>query len=379
MGVYDIPACLDYILSVNTKCEKILYLSHSQGGTALLSGLSTCEEKYKDKISCIVLLSPIVKVDKIYNNLLKFFNKLGLDMETPINETLYKEVLPYDPDFLDINIKLYKLISTMSFPMLELTTHESSWVNCPERVQVYFSHFPCGTSLKNILHYKQIMSSGKFQYFDYGPEGNLRHYSSEFVSEYPLRKKLNSKIIKNIPPIILACGSEDKISTPLNNMKLKEEIKPFSFYEFQFLSHASFFVGADSTWFNFILRDIYKILDKLDEKSYEGGNLLITESRIFEELNTSENKIEKDNFLVIPPVRKNFDLISKNAHTDNIVSTNFSSSNNEIFNAFSSTNNLISRDVKLAQKSRFINGSFEGEIKLISKIRKSSNILPTPF
>ena len=37
-------------------------------------------------------------------------------------------------------------------------------------------HFPSGTAGKTIVHYAQMIESGKFCAFDYGEEGNLEHY-----------------------------------------------------------------------------------------------------------------------------------------------------------------------------------------------------------
>ena len=37
-------------------------------------------------------------------------------------------------------------------------------------------HFPSGTSSKTIVHYAQMIESGRFCAFDYGDDGNLEYY-----------------------------------------------------------------------------------------------------------------------------------------------------------------------------------------------------------
>jgi len=56
MGVYDVPANIDYILNV-TGVEKLIYIGHSQGTTQYFAGLST-NPAYNSKIRIMVALAP---------------------------------------------------------------------------------------------------------------------------------------------------------------------------------------------------------------------------------------------------------------------------------------------------------------------------------
>lgn len=38
---------------------------------------------------------------------------------------------------------------------------------------------PSGTSLVNVMHWRQMASTGRFQAFDYGRVGNLERYGRE--------------------------------------------------------------------------------------------------------------------------------------------------------------------------------------------------------
>lgn len=57
MGIYDQPASINYVLK-QTNNEKLYYVGHSQGTTALMCLLSEKPE-YNDKIHVAVLLAPV--------------------------------------------------------------------------------------------------------------------------------------------------------------------------------------------------------------------------------------------------------------------------------------------------------------------------------
>jgi len=259
MGIYDTPACLSYILEKNENSKKIIYFGHSQGGASILVGMCEKYNFFQEKILVAVLLAPASRIDSIDSNLLHFLKKI--DIDDKLKAKNINEVFPFDPDMIDINIKLSKIYPTMSYALLEMTSDEVSWVNCPERTKVYFSHYPSGTSLQSITHFKQLIESKKFQKFDYGKEENLKIYGNETPPEYTLSN------IKDIP-IILCGGLNDKLTHIKDIRWLRDQIgninnKFFSYYEFEFMGHASFMLNSNIAWFNFVLHDIYKVI-KMD-------------------------------------------------------------------------------------------------------------------
>lgn len=52
----------------------------------------------------------------------------------------------------------------------------STEANDQTATQVYFGHFPSGSSLKQLQHFGQIVHSNKFMRYDYGVEDNLARY-----------------------------------------------------------------------------------------------------------------------------------------------------------------------------------------------------------
>lgn len=53
---------------------------------------------------------------------------------------------------------------------------------------VILSHSPAGASTKTIIHYGQEITSGRFQYYDYGTKGNMNMYNRTTPPDYDLSK-----------------------------------------------------------------------------------------------------------------------------------------------------------------------------------------------
>lgn len=69
--------------------------------------------------------------------------------------------------------KLFPEISNFGLKML--SDDDPREVN-QVQLEGYFSHYPAGTSLKTIRHFKQLINNKRFEHFDYGKEENTRRY-----------------------------------------------------------------------------------------------------------------------------------------------------------------------------------------------------------
>lgn len=79
-------------------------------------------------------------------------------------------------------------------------------------------HFPAGTSMKNVIHYAQIMKAKRFQLYDYDqPEQNYMHYGSKMPPEVPLKK-----IQLSMVPMAIYAGKYDDNSDIVDSRWLKE-------------------------------------------------------------------------------------------------------------------------------------------------------------
>jgi len=70
------------------------------------------------------------------------------------------------------------------------------------RMNLIMDNTPAGTSVRNMLHWTQGVTEGKFQMFDYGYLGNMAFYNSPTPPQYQPQNFTS-------PPIALFTGSKD--------------------------------------------------------------------------------------------------------------------------------------------------------------------------
>ena len=251
MGLYDLPSIINYVLNKDKSYSKVIYIGHSQGCTSLLAGMCENFEYFKNKFYSVIFLGPASKVDSADSYFVQFISSTG------INENNFKdEVLPANNNITKLKTKFTNYYPTFNHAMLEITSDEISLVNCPHRVNIYFAHFPCGTSFKSIDHFKQMYEAKQFQSYDYKDQNIIRY--SDFEP-----KKYNLKNIENINFIICA-GKNDKLANICdikwlcNQLNDKNNIK---FFEFDFMGHISFILSNEIIWFNNVLIELNKILE----------------------------------------------------------------------------------------------------------------------
>jgi hypothetical protein len=100
------------------------------------------------------------------------------------------------------------------------------------------AHFPAGSSLKSLKHFKQVMKAKRFEHYDYGPEENLKRYGQEAAPEIPLQNIVDF-------PIALLAGTEDKLAHIEDVRWLKEELGKqgsLVFYEEYKFGHLAFLI-----------------------------------------------------------------------------------------------------------------------------------------
>jgi len=78
-------------------------------------------------------------------------------------------------------------------------------------------HLPAGSSVHNVVHYAQGVTSGKFRKYDFGPEKNMIEYGASEPPEYNWNKIT--------APIALYWGENDWMGSKNDTMRIMLNIK----------------------------------------------------------------------------------------------------------------------------------------------------------
>ncbi|XP_045504650.1 gastric triacylglycerol lipase-like [Colias croceus] len=187
---HDLPAVIDYIMEKKGWDSKINYIGHSMGTTILFAMLST-KTQYNKVLRAGFALAPVAYMTHIespikllakYSNNLEYLLKLlGANEFLPQNAVLRW----LSKHACEIN-KFEEAICENS--MFVLCGHDQRQFN-KTLLPLMLSHVPAGASTKTLVHYAQeIKNAGRFQQFDYGPEGNFKHYGNLSPPQYPIHK-----------------------------------------------------------------------------------------------------------------------------------------------------------------------------------------------
>jgi len=125
------------------------------------------------------------------------------------------------------------------------------------RLPVYLTHAPAGTSVRNAVHFGQMVASGKFQKYDFGFIGNVWHYGTYKAPEYVVSRME--------VPTVLYWGGKDLFADPEDVGMLLFKIKNLqgSFYEGAF-DHLDYIWGTTTA--DRVYKPIIKIMTEDEEK-----------------------------------------------------------------------------------------------------------------
>ncbi|KAK0162683.1 hypothetical protein PV327_006439 [Microctonus hyperodae] len=223
IAVYDVPATVDYILEL-TGQSKLSLIGHSMGGTVELVFLSELSE-YNEKLNVAIAWAPVSLITHdvpglINNFVFRYGNQLGKIFELLNVHEIFLRNLSTDNDIINkwlkfcnephirkVCVKLYEYI----FGVNDLEELDFSLLERARR------HYPQGTSVQTLSHYRQIIVSRQFRRYDYGSIGNKLKYGSFVNSAYSL--------YKISAPFVIYYGLDDPLSTPKDIQALLNEIR----------------------------------------------------------------------------------------------------------------------------------------------------------
>ncbi|KDR18742.1 hypothetical protein L798_07396, partial [Zootermopsis nevadensis] len=242
MGVYDLPAVVDYI--VNTTGEqRLFYVGHSMGTTMFYAFLSE-RPQYNGKIRAMFSLAPVAFSSHMTNPLRAFILTRGLEAFYVGHRNLgVMNVLSNSDPFVEIGRRACRDKSFAKAVcgniLLVLGGLGSSQINASD-IPTILGHTPAGTSTKTFLHFAQLVKSGRFCQFDYGPDGNSRLYGDVKPPAYKLD---NLKA-----PISLHYSDHDSLASHTDVLLLHKQLpNPIGYFRVPLreFNHLDFLWGKD--------------------------------------------------------------------------------------------------------------------------------------
>ncbi|XP_060624754.2 lysosomal acid lipase/cholesteryl ester hydrolase-like [Anolis sagrei] len=220
MAKYDLPTFINFVLQ-KTGQQQVYYIGHSQGTTMAFIAFST-NPLLAAKIKLFIALAPVATV-KHARTPLATLGKLT---------DLQVKLLFGDKDFLPKSYFGSRVAAAMcSQQNLALFCENLLFIAAGvnennlnlSRIDVYAAHAPAGTSVQNMIHWKQAFNGGKLQAFDYGWLRNQIHYNQAEPPEYDVTKM-------TVPTAIWSCEN-DWLSGPTDVDALIPKIKNLILHE----------------------------------------------------------------------------------------------------------------------------------------------------
>ncbi|XP_060809735.1 lipase 3-like [Amyelois transitella] len=237
IGIYDLPAAIDYIKEIGDSKAELHYIGYSMGATSLLVLLSTYPQ-YNNIFKSAILLAPLAFMYNVKGTFRYFsdMNKYGFvhylgNKEFQLNSSIPKQIFTkYCVGDPQLCLKPIFLLTNggKHIPNLELSN-------------VIKSRVSGEGSAKTIRHYIQLVNSGQFQMFDYGHEENLKKYGMPSPPSYRLNDvTLPVAIITSTDDWLCTISDTASLLPFLSNPIVHHVIKRNQF------SHTDFLFGEDA-------------------------------------------------------------------------------------------------------------------------------------
>ncbi|XP_022086383.1 gastric triacylglycerol lipase-like [Acanthaster planci] len=188
MAKYDLPACLNYALN-KTGQKELYYIGHSQGTMIAFAEFSRNQELAK-KVKKFFALGPVATVGYMTSPLFKFLSEdLPDNFLTEVLAYLHLyDFFPSDEFFRFLAETVCSERETVficEFALSMFVGYSREHMNA-SRIPVYVTNCPAGTSVWNMDHWAQMVTSKKCCMYNFGPKGNMKHYNQTTPPEYKI-------------------------------------------------------------------------------------------------------------------------------------------------------------------------------------------------
>ncbi|XP_058830911.1 lipase 1-like [Topomyia yanbarensis] len=242
MGYYDLAATIDKVLQ-ETKQPKLRLVVYSEGG-ALAMVLLSSRPEYNEKLSYLDAMCPGAFVSNTWyrfttltvKKLAKVFRSVYALYST--NQVTVKACEKQKEACLEL---YYQIIAGESVGM------NRTWI---DRI---YPTLPAGGSMKEVLHYVQLIWSQRFAPYDYGADKNLRLYGTRTPPDYRLDRVT--------VPINIHYGLSDKIVDPSGVERLASKLinsARLRLQPYDRLEHSDFIYGDSA--FEIVYKKVIRLI-----------------------------------------------------------------------------------------------------------------------
>ncbi|XP_042712777.1 lysosomal acid lipase/cholesteryl ester hydrolase isoform X3 [Chrysemys picta bellii] len=187
MAKYDLPAVIDFIVQ-KTGQQQLYYVGHSQGTTIAFIAFSTMPQ-LAQRIKMYFALAPVATV--------KYAKS----------------------------------------PLTKLALLSNSMIK--SRVHVYTAHAPAGTSVQNMIHWKQAIETGELKAYDWGIQFNRLHYNQDTPPLYNVKNM-------QVPTAMWSAGN-DLLADPRDVALLRQQVTNLVYHKaIPDWNHLDFIWGLDA-------------------------------------------------------------------------------------------------------------------------------------
>ncbi|ETN67158.1 lysosomal acid lipase [Anopheles darlingi] len=249
IGMYDLPAMIDYILAHTAdgdhqehQEQQLHYIGHSQGGGAFLV-LASMRPEYNGKFASVHLMAPAAYIHHASSPALQLVDRMA-ELETFARLTRSYEI--GSRGTVHSSVDLVYTGHKAGFVPTELVltnvwyvvgVHDS--IN-RSVVNDILASTPAGCSLFQLLHYGQIYQAKSFQMYDYGPVKNRVRYGTNVPPEYPLRNVTAPvTLYYSEGDILVPAADVEELADQLPNVVQKYKLASSKWNHIDFLYHVN--------------------------------------------------------------------------------------------------------------------------------------------
>jgi len=153
----------------------------------MFASLSLFPEFYKKHMQRFVAIAPVLSVVNCTSIFIQKHHKdEGLVKSLRVTQGCEVFKIPGAGNFVTKLFEKSYAGKAVAQTVMSETSDSNPELNHVEGGHNYMNFFPAGSSLKCLLHYKQLLITGQFARYDHGKEENLKRYGQEEPPKFDL-------------------------------------------------------------------------------------------------------------------------------------------------------------------------------------------------